>query len=83
MSHEGSDKELTTALERLSNKITGHDNQENNFVFLKPKFLDAIDFVRQIKKRPDVESIFYHIAKTGFLDTDKSSKERAIYELNN
>ena len=66
MSLEISDKELTTALERLSitNEITPTDN-ENNVTILTQNVFDAIDSVRPKKKRPDLESISDHIKKTG------------------
>ena len=66
MSLEISDKELTTALERLSitNEITPADN-ENNVKILTQNVFDAIDSKRPKKKRPDLESISDHIKKTG------------------
>ena len=77
------EKELTTALENFSfsNKITTHGNRENNSSFLKPEILDKIDSIRQKKNRPEVESSFDHIEKTGFLDIGKRSVERTILEL--
>ena len=64
MSHEGAGKKLTTALESLSitNEITTSDNQKSNSAFFTPKNLDAIDSIRQTKKRPDVESILIRTA---------------------
>ena len=63
MSPESSGKKLTTALESLSitNEITS-DNQKSNSAFFTPKNLDAIDSIRQTKKRPDVESILIRAA---------------------
>ena len=82
MSLEISDKELTTALERLSitNEITPTDN-ENNVTILTQNVFDAIDSVRPKKKRPDLESISDHIKKTGVFEFDKNSIEKAISEL--
>lgn len=63
MPPESSGKKLTTALESLSitNEITS-DNQKSNSAFFTPKNLDAIDSIRQTKKRPDVESILIRAA---------------------
>ena len=81
MSLESFDKELTTALERLSitNEITPINN-ENNVKILTHVF-DAIDSIRLKKKRPDHESISYHIKKTGVFEFDRNSIEKAISEL--
>ena len=53
MSLESSDKELTTALERLSitNEITPINN-ENNVTILTKNVFDAIDSIRLKKKTP-------------------------------
>ena len=82
MSLETSDKELTTALERLSitNEITTINN-ENNVTILTQHVFDAIDSIRLKKKRPDLESISDHIKKTGVFEFDKNSIEKAISEL--
>ena len=66
MSPESSDKELTTALERLSiTNETTPINNGNNDTILTQNLFDAIDFIRLKKKRPDLESISDHIKKTG------------------
>ena len=82
MSLETSDKELTTALERLSitNEITTINN-ENNVTILTQNVSDAIDSIRLKKRRPDLESISDHIKKTGVFEFDKNSIEKAISEL--
>ena len=82
MSLESSDKELTTALERLSitNEITTINN-ENNVTILTQNVFDATDSIRLKKKRPDLESISDHIKKTGVFEFDKNSTEEAISEL--
>ena len=82
MSLETSDKELTTALERLSitNEITTINN-ENNVTILTQNVFDATDSIRLKKKRPDLESISDHIKKTGVFEFDKNSIEKAISEL--
>ena len=82
MSLETSDKELTTALERLSitNEITTINN-ENNVTILTQNVFDVIDSIRLKKKRPDLESISDHIKKTGVFEFDKNSIEKAISEL--
>ena len=79
---ESSDKELTTALERLSitNEITSINN-ENNVTILTQIVFDVIDSIRLKKKRPDPESISDHTKKTGVFQFDKNSIEKAISEL--
>ena len=69
MSLESSDKELITALERLSitNETTTPINNENNITVLAHNVFDAIDSVRLKKKRSDLESIPDHIKKTRVL----------------
>ena len=59
MSLESSDKELITALERLSitNETTTPINNENTVTVLAQNVFDAIDSIRLKKKRPDLESI--------------------------
>ena len=82
MSLEISDKELTTALERLSitNEITPINN-ENNVTILTQNIFDTIDSIRLKKKRPYLESILDHIKKAGVFEFDKNSIEKAISEL--
>ena len=76
MSLEISDKELTTALERLSitNEITPINN-ENNVTILTQNIFDTIDSIRLKKKRPYLESILDHIKKAGVFEFDKNSIE--------
>ena len=82
MSLESSDKELTTALERVSitNEVTPINN-ENNVTILTQNVFDATDSIRLNKKHPDLESISIHIKKTRVLEFDKNSIEKAISEL--
>ena len=79
MSLESSDKELTTALERLliTNKIIPINN-ENNVIIVTQDVFDAIDSIRLKKKYPDLESISDHIKKTGVLEFDKNNIEKAF-----
>ena len=79
MSLESSDKELTTALERLliANKIIPINN-ENNVTIVTQDVFDAIDFIRLKKKRPDLEPISDHIKKTEVLEFDKNNIEKAF-----
>ena len=78
---ESSDKELKTALERLSimNKITPINN-ENNVTFLTQNVFDAIDSIRLKKKRPDPESISDHVKKTS-QEFDKNSIEKGYFRF--
>ena len=66
---ETSEKELTTALERLSiaNEITTINN-ENSVTILTQNVFVAIDSIRLKKKCPDLESISDHINKTGVFE---------------
>ena len=82
MSLESLDKELATALERLSitNEITPINN-ENNVTILTQNGFDAIDSIKLKKKRPDLESISDHIKKTGVIEFDKNSIEKEVSEL--
>ena len=82
MSLEISDKELTTALERLSitNEITPINN-ENNVTILTQNIFDTIDSIRLKKKCPDLESTLDHIKKAGVFEFDRNSIEEAISEL--
>ena len=82
MSPESSDKELTTALERLSitNEITPINN-ENKVTILTQNVFDAINSIRLKKKRPDLESISDHIKKTWVFEFDKNSIEKAISKV--
>ena len=79
---ETSDKELTTALERLSIKNERTViNIENNVIILTQNVFDVIDSIRLTRKRSDLESISDHIRKTGVFEFDKNSIEKAISEL--
>ena len=82
MSFESSDKELTTALKRLSitNEITPINN-ENNVTILTMNIFDAIDYIWLKKKRSELESISDHIKKMRVFEFDKNSIEKAISEL--
>ena len=60
--------------------IISHNN-ENNITILTQNVFDAIDSIRLKKKRRDLESISDHIEKTGFVEADKNSMEKAISEL--
>ena len=79
---KSSDKELTTALERLSiTNETAPTNNENNVSILTQNVFDAINSIRLKKKRPDLESISDHIKKAGVFEFHMNSAEKAISEL--
>ena len=78
MSLGSSDKELTSTFKRLSITIEITPiNNKNNIKILTQNVFDAIDFKRLKKKA----SISDHIEKTGVLEADKKSIEKAISEL--
>ena len=82
MSLGSSDKELTSTFKRLSITIEITPiNNKNNIKILTQNVFDAIDFKRLDFKRADLASISDHIEKTGNLEADKKSIEKAISEL--
>ena len=58
-----------------------HDTDNNNtFLFLKPKILNAIKFIRDRKKRADLEAIFDHLTKMKVSNADKKLVENLLSE---
>ena len=66
--------EIDIALKKLN--ITSHDNNKSipsldEILLVKPKILQAIKFIREKKKRPDVNSIYEHFSKSGVSNISK------------
>ena len=59
MSQEPTEKEISTALEKLTITNDLERNGENTEIstLFKPKSLYAIDRIKEKKKRPDIDSI--------------------------
>ena len=66
--------------------ITSHDINESipssdEILLFKPKILQAIKFIREKKKRPDLNSIYEHFRKSGASYIRKDAMYSIIYEL--
>ena len=57
--------------------------QNKTFDLFKPHVPSAIDNIREKKKRPNVESIFNHIAKSSATSTNRDVVESILIELIN
>ena len=67
MSQEPTEKEISTALEKLTitidlQKKTGQSTETSSL--FKPKVLCVIDRIKEKKKRPDIDSIYDYLFKT-------------------
>ena len=72
--------DMNSAFEKL--RIASDESDRNNDLdILKPKILDAIDQIRQRKKRPDTDSIYDFIARTCATNINKELIEVVIEEL--
>ena len=61
-----------------------HDNDSNDTLFLfNPKILNAIKFIRDRKKRADLEAIFDHLTKMEAYNADKELVENLSSQLRN
>ena len=80
MSQEPTEKEISTALEKLT--IT-NDLEKTTEIssFFKPKILCAIDRIKEKKKRPDIDSIYDYLSRTEASNIDKISIELILNEL--
>ena len=73
---------INSAFEKLRIASDESDrNCSNDLDILKPKILDAIDQIRQRKKRPDTDSIYDFIARTCATNINKELIEVVIEEL--
>ena len=75
MSQEPMEKEISTALEKLTITNDLEKNGENTETSssFKPKILCAIDRIKEKKKRPDIESIYDNLFRTEASNVDKVS----------
>ena len=83
MSQEPMEKEISTALEKLAitNELEKNgENTETSSLF-KPKILCAIDRIKEKKKRPDIDSIYYYLSRTEASNIGKISIEQLLNEL--
>ena len=61
-----------------------YDNGSNDtFLLFKAKILNAIKFIRDRKKRADLEAIFDHLPKTEASNADKKLVENILSQLVN
>ena len=83
MSQEPTEKEISTALEKLTTTSDLEKNREENEIFssFKPKILCAIDRIKEKKKRPDIDSINDHPSRTKTSNNDKVTIELTLNEL--
>ena len=83
MSQEPMEKEISTALEKLTITNDLEKNGENTETSssFKPKILCAIDRIKEKKRRPDIESIYDYLFRTEASNIDKVSIELILNEL--
>ena len=82
MSQEPTEKEISTALEKLTITNDLEKNGENTETSLfKPKILRAIDRIKERKKRPDIDSIYDYLSRMKASNIDKVSVELILNEL--
>ena len=82
MSQEPMEKEISTALEKLTIINDLEENGENTETSLfEPKILCAIDRIKEKKKRPDIDSIYDYLSRTEVSNIDKVSVEQILNEL--
>ena len=77
MSQEPTEKEISTALEKLT--ITNENTE--TFSSFKPKILCTIDRIKEKKKRPDIDSIYDYLSRTGASNIDKVTIELILNGL--
>ena len=83
MSQEPTEKEISTALEKLSITNDLKKNGENIEIssLFKPKILCAIDRIKDKKKRPDMDSIYDYLSRTEASNIGKVFIELILNEL--
>ena len=83
MSQEPTEKEISTALEKLTitNDLEKNGKTTEISSLFKPKILCAIDRIKEKKKRPDIDSIYDYLSRTEASNIDKISIELILNEL--
>ena len=83
MSQEPMEKEISTALEKLTITNDLEENRKTTEMssLFKPKILYAIDQIKEKKKRPDIDSIYDNLSRTEASKVDKISIELILNEL--
>ena len=74
MSQEPTEKEISTALEKLTITNDLEKTTEISSLF-KPNILCAVDRIKEKKKRPDIDSIYDYLSRTEACNIDKISIE--------
>ena len=78
------EKDISDAFNKL--KITRDERKiddvsEETLSLFKPKILNAIDQIKQKKKRPDLNTIYEYLSKTEASNTDKQLIETILANL--
>ena len=83
MSQEPTEKEISTALEKLTiaNDLEKNRKNTEKSSLFKPKILCAIDCIKEKKKRPDIDSIYDYLSRTEASNIDKVSIKLILNEL--
>ena len=77
------EKKISTALEKLMITNDLKKNGENTEIstLFKPKILSAIDWIKEKKKRPDIDSIYGYLSRTEVSNIERVSMELVLNEL--
>ena len=75
MSLGPAEKEISTALEKLTitNDLEKNGKTTEISSLFKPKILCAIDWIKEKKKRPNIDSIYDYLSRTEASNIDKIS----------
>ena len=82
-----SDNKIDAAFKNLN--ISSKDKNKNESItsdelfLFKPKILQAIEYIREKRKRPDTNAIYEHLKKTEASNIDKETIDNIISELIN
>ena len=83
MSQEPTEKEISTALEKLTitNDLEKNGEHTETASLFKPKILCATDPIKEKKKRPDTDSIYDYLSRTEASNIDKVSIDLILNEV--
>ena len=78
------EKDISNAFDKL--KITRDERKiddvsDETLSLFKPKMLNAIDQIKQKKKRPDLNTVYEYLSKTEASNTDKQLIETILANL--